>query len=206
MDKEKWEQAYRGVERDLGARMQKIRAFGFDRCDLRVLDLGCGDGIDMEAFHRLGFLRVIGVDLADSLLRQLDRLRFRVFNADVYAIGMRDASFDVVYGNNVLHHFTQLDRALAEIRRVLRAGGIFCFVEPHRTLFRNLVDRVTLSSLACLAPSLSHRRIILEEEMEDYHNWLKNQDSLPERLARHGFELVACKRGIFRLFGKWRAI
>lgn len=206
MNKEKWEQAYRGVERDLGARMRKIRAFGLERRDLKVLDLGCGDGIDLEAFRLLGFVGVIGVDLAGSLLRQLDRKRFKVFNADIYAMGMKDASCDVVYGNNVLHHFVELDRALAEIRRVLRTGGTFCFVEPHRTLFRSLVDRVTLSPLARLVSSLSHRRIILEEEMADYQSWLKHQDRLHERLLRHGFELVACKRGVFRLFGKWRAI
>lgn len=206
MDKGKWEQAYRGVERDLGGRIRKIEAFGLKRHDLRVLDLGCGDGVDMEAFHHLGFAEVIGVDLARSLLVQLDRKRFRVCNADIYAMGMKDASFDVVYGNNVLHHFVELDRALAEIRRVLRIGGTFCFAEPHRTLFRSLVDRVTLSPFAGLVPALSHRKIILEEEMEDYQNWLSQQGRLHERLLRQGFELIKCKRGIFRLFGKWRAI
>jgi len=206
VDQEKWEKAYRGVERDLGGRMRKIRRFDLGRPELRILDLGCGDGIDMEAFRRLGYAEVIGVDLAHSLLRELGRRRFRVFNADIYALGMQDSSFDVVYGNNVLHHFVDLDRALGEIRRVLRRGGVFCFAEPHRTLFRSLVDRLTLSPLARLAPSLAHRRVILEEEMADYRRWLQDQGHLHERLARQGFELVACVRGVFRLFGKWRAI
>ena len=41
-----------------------------------------------------------------------------------------DASFDAVYGSSVLHHL-DLDRALAEVLRVLRPGGRCVFTEPN---------------------------------------------------------------------------
>jgi SAM-dependent methyltransferase len=40
-----------------------------------------------------------------------------------------DASFDGVWGNAVLHHL-DADRAGAELRRVLRPGGLAVFCEP----------------------------------------------------------------------------
>jgi ubiquinone/menaquinone biosynthesis C-methylase UbiE len=41
-----------------------------------------------------------------------------------------DSSFDAVYGSSVLHHL-DLDRALAEVFRVLRPGGRCVFAEPN---------------------------------------------------------------------------
>jgi SAM-dependent methyltransferase len=44
-----------------------------------------------------------------------------------------DESFDLVFGHAVLHHIPDLDRALAEFRRVLRPGGAIAFCgEPSR--------------------------------------------------------------------------
>jgi ubiquinone/menaquinone biosynthesis C-methylase UbiE len=201
-----WDEAYRSVEHHLGGRIAKIETFGLEGQDLRVLDLGCGDGVDLEAFKQLGFRQVVGIDLSRTLLGQLDRDGSALINSDVYALGVKDASFDVVYGNNVLHHFLDLDAAFAEIRRVLRRGGLFCFAEPNDTLFRRLVDEVTLSPLARLVPLLAHRRIILEEEMADYRTWLRQQPELCDRLERRGFARLQVRSGLFRLYGKWRAI
>lgn len=48
---------------------------------------------------------------------------------DAHRLAFPDASLDVVYGVAILHHL-DLDRALAEIERVLRPGGLFVFAEP----------------------------------------------------------------------------
>jgi SAM-dependent methyltransferase len=40
-----------------------------------------------------------------------------------------DETFDFVYGNGVLHH-VDIDRTVAEARRVLRPGGRCAFIEP----------------------------------------------------------------------------
>jgi SAM-dependent methyltransferase len=58
--------------------------------------------------------------------------------ADPYATPFADDSFDIVIGASILHHL-DLDRALAEIRRVLRPGGRGVFVEP---LARNPLMRL----------------------------------------------------------------
>jgi SAM-dependent methyltransferase len=40
-----------------------------------------------------------------------------------------NASFDIVYGTGILHHL-EFERALSEIRRVLKPGGTLIFSEP----------------------------------------------------------------------------
>jgi SAM-dependent methyltransferase len=170
-----WEVAYRSVEHNLDDRIAKIREFDLDN-SMRVLDLGCGDGIDLEAFRDLGFSSVFGIDISHSLLQALRDSGFSMLNCDVYDIALQDGAVDLVYGNNVLHHFRALERAMAEIRRGLRPGGVFCCAEPRATMFRRLVDVITLSPFSKMSKTLNYRRIILEEEMDDYQQWLAGQD------------------------------
>jgi len=49
---------------------------------------------------------------------------------DVQAIPYNDASFDVVIANHMLYHVPDLPKALAEIRRVLRPGGLLHVLAP----------------------------------------------------------------------------
>lgn len=48
---------------------------------------------------------------------------------DAHNLPFRAGSFDAVFGGHILHHL-DYDRALSEIRRVLRPGGVLVFVEP----------------------------------------------------------------------------
>ncbi|MFD9071228.1 methyltransferase domain-containing protein [Streptomyces lasiicapitis] len=98
----------------------------------RVLDVGCGPGTitaDLAALVPDG--HVTGVDRAPGILEQarataagrgLDNVTFAV--ADVHALDHPDDSFDVVHAHQVLQHVGDPVRALAEMRRVCRPGGI----------------------------------------------------------------------------------
>lgn len=57
---------------------------------------------------------------------------------DAHALEFPDEHFDVVFGTGILHHL-DLDRALTEVRRVLRPDGVVLFFEP---LDNNPVGRV----------------------------------------------------------------
>jgi SAM-dependent methyltransferase len=116
--------------------------------DRDILDYGwAGDGDRALALLGRGAKRVAGFDLwwtQDDLARVGELMRtagvqehvdFRL--ADPYATPFAEDSFDIVIGASILHHL-ELDRALAEIRRVLRPGGRAVFVEPlaHNPLMR----------------------------------------------------------------------
>ncbi len=95
---------------------------------LDVLDVGCGQGIDLVEYAGAG-ARVTGIDLTPRHV-QLARshveamgLSATVMQGDAEQLPFEDASFDVVSSNGVLHHTPDMPAALREIRRVLRPGG-----------------------------------------------------------------------------------
>ncbi len=96
----------------------------------RLLDVGSGPGfLAAEAADAVGPTgRVCGVDISDALLayaREHDRdcpwLEYR--HADAGSLPFGDGSFDAVVSMQVLEYVPDVDAALAEIARVLRAGG-----------------------------------------------------------------------------------
>jgi ubiquinone/menaquinone biosynthesis C-methylase UbiE len=98
----------------------------------RVLDAGCGSG-SMSRLVALTYPRVevIGVDVRQQYLdfarsraraEDIRNLQFR--SADVFALPFADATFDVVWTKYLLQWLKDPKRALKELRRVTRPGGI----------------------------------------------------------------------------------
>lgn len=103
-----------------------------------VLDLGAGTGIASLALLEAGAAPVIAVepDPSDEVGRgAIARLdpdgRIEVRDGFGERIPMDDASVDLVYARQVLHHALDLPRVLAECARVLRPGGILLACREH---------------------------------------------------------------------------
>ena len=100
-----------------------------------ALDLGCAQGIlGYFARRRGGYWVHADEDMAnlrtakEILKRDLIQLRGE-------DLPFRDGSFDLVLCLDYLEHIDSDDRALAEISRVLKAGGEFIAVTPHTGRF-----------------------------------------------------------------------
>jgi len=103
----------------------------------RILELGCGRAeFTLALAARFPSARIIGteVDVVQHALNlaapRPGNVEFAAGGAD--AIGLPDASVDVVLMLKSLHHVPveRMDRALDEIARVLVPGGLACFSEP----------------------------------------------------------------------------
>jgi ubiquinone/menaquinone biosynthesis C-methylase UbiE len=111
---------------------------GFERfAGKRLLEIGCGMGTDLLQFAR-GGARCTGVDLTPRSV-EISSLHFGLYGmradfalADGERLPFDDESFDVVYSNGVLHHTPDTVRAVKEIHRVLRRGGIAKVMLYHR--------------------------------------------------------------------------
>lgn len=93
-----------------------------------VLELGVGTGrIALPLAPRVGALT--GVDLSRPMLTQLlakpGAERVRAVRADVVSLPFPDRSFDAVLSFHVVHLLPAWQRALAEVKRVLRPGGLY---------------------------------------------------------------------------------
>lgn len=96
----------------------------------RVLEVGCGAGAHSALFSRLG-AKVYALDLTVERVlgtaAKLDMLNDDgsdlALQGDAGALPFPDGFFDIVYSNGVLHHTQYIDRAVAEIHRVLKPNG-----------------------------------------------------------------------------------
>jgi SAM-dependent methyltransferase len=100
----------------------------------RALELGCGTGLFTEKVARSG-ASIDGIDVSQDLLAAarartaaLPNVRLTCGNAE--ETPYPGASFDAVYGSSILHHL-DLERALREVARLLRPGGVAVFTEPN---------------------------------------------------------------------------
>jgi SAM-dependent methyltransferase len=105
-----------------------------DLCGKRVLDYGCGHGMASVVLARHG-ADVTGFDLSTGYVEEARRraaaneVEAEFLQADAEHLPFDDHSFDAVWGCAILHHL-DLRQAGAELRRVLRPGGVAVFCEP----------------------------------------------------------------------------
>ena len=94
--------------------------------------------------------RVCGVDLDPRVVDNpmLDEGRV----ADGARIPYGDASFDLVFADNVLEHLDRPLNVFREVARFLKPGGVFLFKTPNR--------RHYVATIARLTPHRFHQRII----------------------------------------------
>lgn len=91
-----------------------------ERREVRVLDLGCGEG--PLAAAATGRHRVVGVDASQTMLRGARR-HSPVVQGDITRLPFTRGCVDAVVAVNVLDHLDRPASALDEARRVLRPGG-----------------------------------------------------------------------------------
>ena len=120
------------LQREIGQRM-------IERLELvtlqpaRILDLGCGTGVaTAELGRRYRKAEVVALDFALPMLQQARKRarwlrRPRCLCADLEQLPLADRSVDLVYSNAALQWSNALDATFAELRRVLRPGGLLMF-------------------------------------------------------------------------------
>jgi SAM-dependent methyltransferase len=107
----------------------------------RVLDAGCGDGTISSL---VAVPELVCVDQSPAAVEAARSRGLDARVADVQELPFGDGEFDLVMCNNVLYHVRDRDRAIAELARVLRAGGrfvgIYSAADHHAELWEAVGD------------------------------------------------------------------
>ena len=121
----------------------RAKAFPFSLKGKKVLDAMCAFGAET------GFLlkhnaEVEGLDISKGnaeLYQKLWGVNCRV--SSIHETAYPDNSFDVVYICGGLHHVLPLlQETIAEVYRILKPGGFFCFVEPNASSWINFLRKI----------------------------------------------------------------
>jgi ubiquinone/menaquinone biosynthesis C-methylase UbiE len=108
----------------------------------KVLEIGCGAGIDSAEFARNGAL-VTAVDFTDNAISLTKKtfaeagLSATVLKSDARNLDFPNGTFDVAYSFGVLHHIPEIDDVLTEIVRVLKDEGEGIFMVYNKDSLLN---------------------------------------------------------------------
>ncbi len=112
----------------------------------RILDIGVGTGLSLNAFPR--HCKVVGIDLSAEMLRKAkkkitkNRLHnIRVVVMDAMRVGFEDNSFDRVFLSHVVSVVPDPYRMMSEVKRVCRKGGQVVIVNHFKSRNR-LIETV----------------------------------------------------------------
>jgi 2-polyprenyl-6-hydroxyphenyl methylase / 3-demethylubiquinone-9 3-methyltransferase len=169
---------------------------------LTVLDVGCGGGFTCE-FLAQRSAQVWGIDPSAACIEAAQRHSAQVNLPIDYRVGVAEAlpylddHFEVVVCVDVLEHVANPQRAIAEMGRVLKPGGLFCFDTINRTGRSRLIMIWLLENL-------------LRQIPQGIHNWHQfiTPEELTQMLLQQKFRTIQIQG--FNLFGRtlaqiWRA-
>ncbi len=131
-----WARAGKGASMERGHRPvgeQAIKRMQIP-AEATVLDVGCGSGWAARLMaQRAREGRVVGIDVSDEMVRlarensvNYPSVEFQVASAE--QLPFDDSEFTHAFSMESLYYYADLERALGEIRRVLKPGGLFVAV------------------------------------------------------------------------------
>jgi 2-polyprenyl-3-methyl-5-hydroxy-6-metoxy-1,4-benzoquinol methylase len=106
---------------------------------LEVIDAGCGTGYGSEILAAAGASRVVGVDISQEAIdyaRSSSSQAASEFHVGgLHELPFADATFDMAVCFEVIEHVEEQQRAIGELRRVLKPSGVLAISSPNRDVY-----------------------------------------------------------------------
>jgi len=100
--------------------------------DHRIIDLGCGEGITLEALKKRFPTRTcLGIELNKESVETCGSYDLPVLNGSIYHLAIRTGSTDCCLTMDVIEHLDYPEDALKEIHRILKPGRSVIVVFPN---------------------------------------------------------------------------
>lgn len=99
----------------------------------KVLDVGCGAGVDVETYEKLG-AEVYGIDSSEYMVKQAKENVSnpeKIFLQKMDSLQFRSNFFDIVTGRFSMHYLEYFDNFYLESARVLKKDGLMIQIAHH---------------------------------------------------------------------------
>ncbi|MFH0985292.1 MAG: methyltransferase domain-containing protein [Candidatus Omnitrophota bacterium] len=144
-----------------------------------ILDVACGGGYFLREIQRLygDGVRFSGIDLSGEALA----IARKEFPLAAYSLAVAEdipfepRSFDAVTCLGSLEHFLNIAQALAEIKRVLKPGGIFLAMVPNIMWYQDILSVLFTKN---------------RKSRNQTHELFASHGEWKEMLEQNGFEVV----------------
>ena len=153
-----------GVEtiKNMNENHQPISEFAFKCVDVgtndRILDIGCGGGVNIEKFLKLTDNNVDGIDYSDVSVKEsakrnqkaIGDKRCRIIQADVSKMPIDDEVYDLVSAFETIYFWPDIENTFKEVLRIIKLGGQFMIAQgtdgnhPDDEKWLNSVEGMTV--------------------------------------------------------------
>jgi ubiquinone/menaquinone biosynthesis C-methylase UbiE len=152
-------------------KIDKVIDFVIKQKPENILEIGVGTGIHASKLltsckHKISY---VGIDVSKEMLsiarKRIEGIRkgnsVKLLVSDMHNLPFKDSSFDLVYCVATLHHSNDPDKAVLEMKRVLKKGGRLILIEPNRLFPTNFV----------LASLDKAERNVFKMSMSNFEKW-----------------------------------
>ena len=153
-----------GVEtiKNMNENHQPISEFAFKYVDVgtndRILDIGCGGGVNIEKFLKLTDNNVDGIDYSDVSVKEsakrnqkaIGDKRCRIIQADVSKMPIDDEVYDLVSAFETIYFWPDIENTFKEVLKIIKPGGQFMIAQgtdgnhPDDEKWLNSVEGMTV--------------------------------------------------------------
>lgn len=120
-----------------------------DRSPVKILEVGCGSGIDTHIIAQDDKRKVFGVDVSEKAIEIAEKVslyferKVTLSVGDANSLSFENSFFDIVFSQGVLEHFENYHSAIEEQLRVLSAGGLLVINVPQKytvyTIYKHIL-------------------------------------------------------------------
>ncbi len=147
----------------------------FIKSGTKLLDLGCGDGLDLVYYKSLG-AEAFGIDASKELINIAQQrlpesdIRVAVFEK----IPHKDGYFDVVLSKYAIQTSAKLKPIFREILRVLKPGGVLMYLvtHPFRQYFEKKDSRADYFERKIVDSLILNNQILVKEPSHTMNDYL----------------------------------
>jgi len=131
----------------------------------KVLDVGCGTGNVLMKLSSNEELKLYGVDISESMIKTAkknlgNKAELKVGDSEY--MPWEDNSFDVIVCNASFHHYPNPEKALSEMKRMLKSDGTLIIGDPTApVIIRQLIN------LNCKRSNKGDYRLYSKREIEE---------------------------------------
>jgi len=160
----------------------------------KILDIGCAYGFYDIGLKKLSEADITGMELKENInayCRLLSRYDIPVIPADlsVQSPSVSDDSFDIVICSEVLEHLRISPmRAVLEIKRMLKAGGLTLLTTPNIGYLRNIMNLCLGKNIMQVFPDDDSGLTHITDNITHLREYV--MEELLDLMRRAGFEII----------------
>jgi 2-polyprenyl-3-methyl-5-hydroxy-6-metoxy-1,4-benzoquinol methylase len=168
---------------------KKLDIDSLDR-GIAILDMGCGVGTFLSILREKGFNNLCGWEPQIDLVNQKQDNAVKIGDCLENIQSLESSQYDVIFIIGVLHHLGSLEdikKCIDNIHFLLKAGGLFISVEPHKTILRSIATWLMFKLPVWILPSnVKLDKALYEHEINEVEQWLNYQVKCDQMILQGG--------------------